>query len=183
MVHTAGAFAGILLGVLAPGTEVESLVARLGSPKYAEREVASSKLEKLGPAAFPALKAARNDRDPEVKSRAEWLLESIERAALTRPTLLEFEPRSYSLGEVVERLGQSQGIALPLADIVDRNAASRRVFRLSDEEPMAFWQVLDRLGLTPQWEFDQDFGRINLRRLAAVRLVARPKKLIEVISR
>ena len=58
------------------------LVERLGSPRYAEREEAGGATRRLGRHAVAALRAARDDRDPEIRTRTGALLNKIRRAAL-----------------------------------------------------------------------------------------------------
>ncbi|MDB5353369.1 MAG: hypothetical protein JWN86_4616 [Planctomycetota bacterium] len=173
MVFHSSAIGGVLLVGLLAGTDPGELVARLGSPKYADREAASSALEKLGQSAFPALKVARNDHDPEVKSRAELLLDSIERSMLNRPATLRLEARRYTLPELAERLGKSQGVPLPLGEVGGREGRARSFVELQSPETLAFWDILDRVGLVPQWEFEQEFGRPTFRKASSVKLVPR----------
>ena len=59
----------VLLGQ-APDRVPADLVRQLGSAKYAVREAAMAALEELGPAALPALRAAGQSKDPEVRLRA-----------------------------------------------------------------------------------------------------------------
>lgn len=54
------------------------LVQRLGAGRYAEREAASEALEALGAEALPALRAARDDPDAEIRRRAGELSRRIE---------------------------------------------------------------------------------------------------------
>ena len=61
----------VLLGQLstsAPQSDPSALVGQLGAARYADREAAAGALERLGRAALPALRAARDHRDPEVRS-------------------------------------------------------------------------------------------------------------------
>ena len=57
-----------LFAVLAPPVANEpaiaDLVARLGAPKYAEREAAGEAIVRIGRAALPDLVRARESRDP-----------------------------------------------------------------------------------------------------------------------
>jgi hypothetical protein len=82
----------VLIGQV-PSAESAVLVDRLGSPRYAEREAAADDLERLGRQAIPALRAARDARDLEIRTRALALVNKIEGALLTQPTLvtLDFE--------------------------------------------------------------------------------------------
>jgi hypothetical protein len=87
--------AGLLVTVLgpavaaapsdAPPPDMDGLVAKLGSNKYAEREAAMRALEQHGVAALNALEAATQHADPEVRHRAAVLLQRIEsRLAVSR---------------------------------------------------------------------------------------------------
>jgi hypothetical protein len=87
--------AGLLLTILgaavaaapsdAPPPDMDRLVAKLGSIKYAEREAAMRALEQHGAAALNALEAATQHADPEVRHRATVLLQRIEnRLAVSR---------------------------------------------------------------------------------------------------
>ena len=70
-------------GAAPDGAELEvriaALVADLGNAEWATREAASAGLRKLGSAALPALKKATASADPEVKTRAEELVEELEK--------------------------------------------------------------------------------------------------------
>jgi hypothetical protein len=57
---------------------VARLIALLGSPTFAERERATQALEKVGVPALPALREAARKADPEVRRRANDLVERIE---------------------------------------------------------------------------------------------------------
>jgi HEAT repeat protein len=75
-----------------PGSEARDkesrrLVEQLGSERFGDREEASQQLAKLGKAALPSLKEATKSPDPEVRRRAQQLVEQIEPppAPPTRP--------------------------------------------------------------------------------------------------
>src|SRR5690349_6895172 len=60
-------------------SEVDRLIQQLGSDSFAEREAASKALDAVGESALEALqKAAREDRDAEVRRRAKGLVELLE---------------------------------------------------------------------------------------------------------
>lgn len=169
---------GFLFVVVAGGLEPRGMIERLGSPRYAEREAATSALEKLGPTAFPALKAARNDQDPEVKNRVTLIHDSIERSLLTRPTVVHLDARRYTVAELADKLSECQGIPIGVGDSADLAlpALARASLNLGKAEDIEVWALMNRLGLTYQWEFEaaNDFGRPPVRRAAAVKLVPRP---------
>lgn len=159
--------AGWFVIALALGPDPESLVSLLGSPRYAEREAASVALEKLGEDAFPILKSARQDRDPEVKSRAEFLLDSIERSMLTRPATLKLGEGRRSLLDVVEEVSKAEGVPIRLDDA---RPATARTFQVRKGETYTFWPLIDRLGLVPRWDFEPEFGRQAFRRPQSLHL-------------
>src|SRR5262245_3873734 len=86
-------------GQVAPA-EVPRLVQQLGSSRYQERESAAAGLERIGRAALPALREAREQRDPEVRTRASALVNRIEGALLTQPTMLRLDFEARPLPEV-----------------------------------------------------------------------------------
>jgi hypothetical protein len=170
------AFLVIAATAMAAGPEPTDLVAQLGSAKYAEREAAASALEKLGAAAFPVLKAARTDPDPEIKNRAEVVLDSIERSMIAKPIRLSFDGRVYTAVELAEILGNSQGVALEVVQGQELVPPARRTIELSRPTELGFWEVADRLGMTLLWEVEsRDFGRQMSQTTTTVKLV--PKAL------
>ncbi len=54
--------------------DLQQYVQRLGSDRYSEREAAEQRLAELGSLAFPVLRQALNNSDPEIAFRAERLL-------------------------------------------------------------------------------------------------------------
>lgn len=58
--------------------ELSSLIRRLGSEVYAEREAAERRLCEIGPPAEASLRAAASSDDPEVRQRVERILDSIQ---------------------------------------------------------------------------------------------------------
>src|SRR2546430_1533947 len=81
----------VLLGqVPSPPTSAAptAMVARLGSGRFAERQAAATAIERLGARALPALRSARDVKDPEVRTRAAALIAKIEGALLTQPSLV-----------------------------------------------------------------------------------------------
>ncbi|MBX6313660.1 MAG: hypothetical protein IRY99_12190, partial [Isosphaeraceae bacterium] len=133
---------------LGPEADPAILVARLGAPKYAEREAASEALEALGREALEALRAAREAEDAEIRNRAEVLLDRIEGALLTQATLVTLDDRDQPLAEVVRSLARQTGFPLTL-DLGRNSQSARRT--VAAERPLPFWQAIDRLGLSARW--------------------------------
>ena len=106
---------GALL-VAADEPDPTELVRRLGSDRFAERVEATKALERLGPAALPALRAARDSENPKVRARVAALLETLDRGAdvdrLTRPTLIKLDFRDRPLSEIVDTLNARHNLGL-----------------------------------------------------------------------
>ena len=166
----------IAVTAYAAGPDTTDLVARLGSAKYVDREAAAAALEKLGPAAFPVLKAARTDPDPEIKNRAEVVLDNIERSIIAKPIRLSFDGRTYTAVEIAEILGNSQGVAIEVVQGPELVLPAHRAIEISHPTELGFWEVADRLGMTLHWDVEsQNFGRQMNQTAATVKLI--PKSL------
>ena len=132
----------LLLGQ-APSSSPTALVEQLGSPRFAERERATEELAQLGAEALPALRAAREAKDPEVRARAAVLVEKTEALLLTQPTLVTLDIKDRPLTEAVEVIGEQAGIKLALAP--ENSPAWRTRVTLQESAPLPFWKALDRL--------------------------------------
>jgi hypothetical protein len=66
-----------------PSAEISALIRQLGADDFHDRRDASQKLKQLGKAAIPALKEARNSKDPEIQARADELLQEIDEPTVT----------------------------------------------------------------------------------------------------
>jgi len=80
----------MLLGQ-APERDSADLVRQLGSAEYAEREAAMAALEELGPAALPALRAAGQSKDPEVRNRAAAAIATIEGRPMKEASMIRLD--------------------------------------------------------------------------------------------
>ncbi|MBX6313662.1 MAG: hypothetical protein IRY99_12200 [Isosphaeraceae bacterium] len=134
-------------------SEAAALVARLGSARWADREAAAVALERLGRAALPALRAARQAKDPEVQTRAAALLERIESGLMVKPTLVRLDYRDRPLTDVVRDLGEQSRIGLALFPENNPALTSRRV-TLQESEPLPFWKAIDRLTQTARLQYN-----------------------------
>ncbi len=129
------------------GPDPSELLNRLGSPRFSERQEAMRSLEALGQAALPVLRKAQRTNDPEVRNRAFALVERIEKNLMLSPTMVRLNFREQLLEDVVEALTDRSGIPIRL----DPNTADLREGRritIVAEEPVSFWEAIDRLGRT-----------------------------------
>src|SRR5262245_26969266 len=92
------------------------LVARLGSRSFLERENAAKKLEKIGAAALPALRAAYASADLETRRRSVVVMERIEdvmiceRIVKATPVHLRFD--DMPLGDAVRDIEKRMQLRL-----------------------------------------------------------------------
>jgi hypothetical protein len=129
-----------------PGEQADpaALVSRLGAGQFAEREAASQDLERLGRAAMPALQAARQARDAEIRERAANILHKIEGSLLTQATRVRLDFEHAPLTDVVRSLGQQAGFKVVLSP--DNFPKWRRAtVTLRRAEPVPFWTAIDLL--------------------------------------
>ena len=114
---------------------IEDLVGRLGDSSYVARENASRMLAGRGAAALPALRGALGSEDPEVRRRAEVLIDEIARASVSSPTTSP---------------SQSQLRRRPLGRVLSDDPSIDRLFerldRLFDEADRASPPSPQRLG-------------------------------------
>jgi hypothetical protein len=135
-------FALLMIGV-GLDSDPAGLVSRLGSARYAEREDATKSLERLGRDALPALRAARDSKDPEVRTRAATLVEKIESDLMIRPAMVRLDFQNKPVIDVVKQIAERSGIALSL--IPENSPMGARRITLQAASPVPFWTALDRL--------------------------------------
>jgi hypothetical protein len=161
----------LLLGAADPVESPDSLVERLGSARYADREAASRALEGLGRDALELLREARNDPDAEIRNRAEVVLERIERGLLIDATKILLQPKDRTIRHVVERLIDAQGIPLT----IDEPGLGDRLSLLPDgERAPTFWSLIERLGLEVAQVQERVGYRREFNRITRVKITTRP---------
>lgn len=145
----------LLLGQLpAPApADTSELVAKLGSGRYAERQSAATELEGLGRQALPALRNARDLKDPEVRSRASALIARIEGALLIEPTMIRLPFEDRPLGEVIHEFGEQAKVKMALYPEPQPAIRDRRI-TLRESRPLPFWKALDRLCDVAQLQYN-----------------------------
>lgn len=127
-----------------PDADPRVLISQLGAPRYAQREGAAVRLEQLGRRALPALRTAREVKDPEVRTRVASLINRIEGSLLTQPTMVSLDFENRPLSEVVKAVSEQTGIALVLVPDNAPQWTSRKV-TVHESTPLPFWKGLDRL--------------------------------------
>lgn len=140
----ASGFATAVAPVPSPPEDIGVTVMRLGSETFAERDAAGRTLERLGTAALPSLRVACRSDDPEIRRRAEAILERIEHAAdnarllAVKPIRLDF--KAVPLGTAVNELRAKTGIHVMLDS--NRVANPLRPITLQTAD-LAPWQAVD----------------------------------------
>lgn len=147
-VGTCGLAIGVALGgppAPAAPTSVSELVARLGADDFRTREAAGAALEKSGAAAIPALRAAAESANPEVRQRAAAILFKLQRTAesvaLLAPKKVSLAYRDTPLGTAINDLKARTGLNLTLdpAGVAD---PLRTVTCATGELPV--WEAVER---------------------------------------
>jgi hypothetical protein len=126
--------------------QIAILVARLGSKQFAEREQATKALDQLGAAALAALRTASRSPEPEVRRRAELLVNRIERrldtAQLLAPKRVRLAYKDTPVRDILADLAKSTGFPLRLEDDAKKLADKRITLQTGE---VTFWEALDRV--------------------------------------
>ena len=131
-----------------PGPRLDGLVRQLGDARYRDREAAARELLRAGPDAVPALRAAlTGSPDPEVRARAEGLLDQLARQAdsarLITPKLVTYDYRAVPLAAVINDLKTKTGINLTL--VPGKVADPARPVTLTAAGEVPAWQAVEDL--------------------------------------
>jgi hypothetical protein len=126
--------------------DVARLIAELGSKHYKARQAATQALERLGESALALLQEAKEAENPEIRHRAEQLVEQIKRevesARLLEPMRLELAEKDVPLHQVVADLAARSGFSLQLGSL-EPGAKERKV--TVDTGETTFWEAFDQL--------------------------------------
>ncbi len=148
------------------GANPSSLVEQLGSSQYAVRESATNRLIGLGTRSREAVVEALIDPDPEVRMRAEAILEQIEidRILKPQPITLDFAeaPLSEILDSIKEQTGCEFQVVPPTPEMLSRTLT------LQSEEPVSFWEAIDRVASEARLRSDPSFLNNPLRSVSPV---------------
>lgn len=119
---------------------VPTLVSRLGSPSFREREQAGKELLALGDSALPALmKAAKSATDPEIARRLQVLVATIDASRLTTARRVTLTAKEQTARQLVEALAKQSGYAIQFGG---GDEGKKYTLDLTDAP---FWQALDRV--------------------------------------
>lgn len=133
-----------------------TLVEQLGSSRFVDREAASAAILSRGRDAIAALKTARLDADPEIRLRAETLIERIERQQMRRTTNVTLEAQGeVTLGLLRRDLERQTGFRLEFDPDEPLNLPSNRI-EFERDETMSLWDALARLNIDGYWRIDTD---------------------------
>src|SRR4051794_5125648 len=124
--------------------DLSTLLAQLGSGRFAEREAASEALERLGRLALPSLRAVRDSRDLEVRTRAYHVIQKIEGALLTQPSRVRLDFQDAPLSDVAKSFSLQTGFKVTLYPEIHPKWKNQRV-TLRESDPVPFWKAIDRL--------------------------------------
>jgi hypothetical protein len=145
---------GLVFGLIAlqavDDPDPAGLVAKLGSPRYVEREAAGEALVKIGRPALPALLKVRESNDPEILLRAATLVGRIEAGEVLDATRIRLDVRDRPLAEAIAEIAKASGMRFRPGAVEGNPRAEptwpdRRV-TVEAAEPIPFWEVIDRLG-------------------------------------
>lgn len=128
--------------------EVQRWVDQLSHSRYALRERARIELEKIGPAALPALQKAASSADPEVSHSAELLIQKLEeqqqREKLLAPTRVNLVCKDMPVMQAVAELKRQSGYHI----VVQGDTVALKKQRVTlDTGDTTFWQAFDALCL------------------------------------
>jgi hypothetical protein len=160
-------------------TDPGSLVEQLGASRYAQREAAASALKKLGADALPALRQALDSKDPEIRNRAQSLIDTIDSDLLIRPTLVKMDFEKEPVNDVASSVSAQSGIKI-LLEPLDHPMWKSRTLSLHEAEPVPFWKAIDLLsqagGLVPNPSAQMmgEVGRAPVLRMFAGETAALP---------
>jgi hypothetical protein len=146
-----------------PAVPVERLIEQLGSRDYRIREEANRTLLVRGTEALPALRKARNHKDPEVRRRVEALLGPLEAALLVAPKRINLVVNQRPIREIVGELAKQTGYKIELWPEAQFNGEREKQaysFRFNN---VPFWEALDQICEAGGLMLQQNYGVENIR--------------------
>src|SRR5437870_1068666 len=111
---TIAASASGALDQVTPAPTAEQLIGQLGHREFRVREAANKTLLERGMSALPALRKAKDHKDPEVRRRIEALLAPLEAAAEVAPKRVTLHIKQRPLRDVIKDLAKQSGYKIEL---------------------------------------------------------------------
>lgn len=133
-----------LLASSAPVDDPREIVARLISPKSAERFAAERALEAMGDLALPALSEAAESLNLELRHRVAAIADALDGKRLARPTMVPLNYSAKPLHAVVSGIARDAGVNISIATDGDVRLRDRPVTLMSDS-PVTLWGAVDQL--------------------------------------
>src|SRR5207248_8750645 len=113
------------------------LVEQLADPDYRKREQATEQLRRLGPAALPALRAAADHPDPEVRRRARDLVPGLEIDVALAPKRVTLKAADQTPRQLLDLLQDQSGYKIDVFGAVPTQKVS------VDVADVPFWEAVD----------------------------------------
>lgn len=123
---------------------IARLIRDLGSNSFTARDAASEELAKLGAATREQLGEALKSADPEVRLRAEYLMQKIRTADLWEPSRVELPKEAASVTSLLETISEKTGNRLMVGE--QYGAYQENSLTLATGKG-SFWEILDEVCL------------------------------------
>lgn len=138
---------------------IQKLIDQLGAERFADREAASTSLEKIGPSAAEALRLATRSENPEIRNRANVILNKIQRimdSARLTPKRVKLSYKNIPLGAAINDLRVQTGLNIVLD--ADRIANPLRQITCETQE-LPVWEALEAFCVAAELRevFSQDW--------------------------
>jgi hypothetical protein len=126
---------------------IARLVIQLGSKHFKDREAATQALDAIGLPALEPLRRAARGTEPEVRRRAAYLVQKIEKRLeserLLAPRHLHLVWKDTPVPEAVNELSRQAGVPIVLSNADRARLADRKI--TLDTGETTFWDALDQL--------------------------------------
>jgi hypothetical protein len=142
-------------------TDADRLIQQLGDADFRKRDDATLRLKNEGPAILPALRAAINNSDPEIRRRVADLIPALETAVILTPKRVTLKVHNWTVREVLSAIEKQTGYKIESWGAGNRTTCS---FDFAD---LTFWEALDAVcqatGLVLQQGYGDDRIRLQAR--------------------
>lgn len=125
-----------------PPERVARLIRDLGSDSYLRRQAAGEQLKALGSVSILPLEVAKDSADPEVRIRAQDLLQELKLSALWEATPVTIAAENRAAADLFREIARQSGNGLTLGG---GDSGVNDVPLTANFERTPFWQVVDDL--------------------------------------